>query len=113
MFEAQYLFSGGTVLGPWMSRQADNMIMHLDLVKSSSTASTDLKVEIITKNSETAGDPTTPLTDKIDTSFEAVTSKEIKGEVLELLRYKFTASGTADDDYVLFRMLPITWFDTV
>jgi len=109
MFEAQYLFKGTIVLGPWMPRQADNFIIHLDLLAITGTS---LTVEVLTKNSEDAGDGS-PLTGTISTSNTEVTSKEYNVVAEELIRYRFTVAATADDDYAFFRMLPPTWYDTV
>lgn len=119
MFEAQYLFGNNTVYSPWMSRSGDNMVVTVDLIAVNGTGM-DVTIEVYQKNSEQTGDgfafpnegpgSLTPETVVEDTAGQQE-SGTFSG-VMELVRYKITAGGTGSD-YVLFRMLPIVWFDDV
>jgi hypothetical protein len=115
MFQAQYLFKGNVVLSPWMERGGDNLVITLDLVAQSQSTCT-IKVEVLTKAKDIPGDgTTTPMTGAIETDSLGQTNKEFTG-ANELVRYRFTSGNPTnpeDYDYVLFRMLNVTWFDDV
>lgn len=78
-------------------------------------------MQVYSKNSEDIGDgddadsgvtitATTPgrYTKEWDSAKATNPSK-----IYELVRYKFTGKSSTATDYVLFRMLPATWFDSV
>jgi hypothetical protein len=118
MFEAQILNRGATIYSPWFPRQSDSARFTLEVVAVSGAT---MGVEVFTKrsddggdgvNADSAGSPT-----KISASVVGRTTTEwlSRGTVslLELVRYKFTVTGTNAYDWVLFRMLPPVWFDSV
>ena len=127
MFEAQLLMADINndveVFSPWFPRGGDNALFTLDLVQSdeAGTASLQLEVKAFTKNLEVPGDGA----DSISGTRITVTSSDTrKSETWlstsssgfdELVRYKFILSATGDDGavWVLFRMLPPSWFDSV
>jgi len=104
---------GTKVYSPWFPRQGDNAIMTLEVVAVSGAT---IKVEVLTKNSEDAGDGTIVTGVTGDADITASTVGRSDGEwdqvLEELVRYKFTVTNTTEK-WVLFRMLPPVWFDTV
>ncbi len=116
MFEAQLLMGQGSegtqVFSPWFPRQGDNARMTLEVVAISGAT---IKVEVFTKSSETDGDGSlagTSGTDKIERTTAGRETYEWSGNLNELVRYKFTVTD-ATTKWVLFRMLPPVWFDTI
>lgn len=114
MFEAQYLFSQNEVLGPWVSRQADNIRIRLDFIENTST--NNLLVELWEKDTEDTGDGSAATGGSaIDTNAtDVLTVSEYQG-VKELVRFRmvYDSEGSgSSDDYALFRMLPNVWFDS-
>ncbi len=118
MFDAQYLPQGTTVYSPWFPRQGDSVTCTLDIVAIS--GSTNLTVELYTKNSEDEGpgenaDDTISITGNsagqaTPKTWVGVSGTGAKGPK-ELVRYKFSsASGSG---WYLFRMLDPVWFDDV
>jgi len=111
MFEGQMLFTGNQVYSPWMRRGGDNVIIALDLI---ARAGTTLEVSLYTKNTEDTGDGVLVGGGAlISASAVGQTPYNQVGELLELVRYRFKVAGTNVYDYVLFRMLPPNWYDTV
>ncbi len=115
MFQGQYLWTneanGESFYSPWMPRQADNVTMTLDLMQAMGAK---LKVELITKSLETAGDGTTVgATISLQGTPNEYTATA--SGVNELVRYKFTVDADVDETIggVLFRMLDLLWYDTV
>lgn len=121
MFDAQLLLSTGTnysVYGPWMSRGGDNVTYGIDMVKQTMSAGS-FDIQLVTKAAEDAGDGT-PITSPASTivyEYDETLVRlllEVSGGMKELVRYKFTFTGvTTADQWVLFRMLPPSWFDSV
>ena len=119
MFEAQLLIQGSTVFSPWFPRGGDNVTATLEVVEISSAT---LKVELFTKNSEDAGNGSnadsagTPIsisataTGRTSATWSQPTTSTVS--IKEMVRYKFTVTGTGTN-WVLFRMLPPVWFDSV
>ena len=123
MFDAQLLqcVSGTTeVYSPWMPRGGDAMLVTLDVIEVGGT-SPQIEVRVWTKKSEDSGNgvnsETTTTTQKIQrsdagrTTLEWSVEENANVDLLDLVRYKFTVTGT--DAFVLFRMLPPVWFDAV
>ena len=111
MYQAQYLFkTGASVFGPWMPRQADNIIIYLEGVSRSTGAT--LTAQLFHKDSETTGPGSAVSPDKATSTSSGVTSASYEG-LKEFVRYQFSVSSKGDDDYVSFRMLPAEWFDSV
>lgn len=118
MFEAQILFKGTTIYSPWFPRQADNARMTAEVVAVSGAT---LKVELFTKNKEDAGDGTnadsagTPTNITLSAAGRTTTEWLSRSTIglKELVRFKFTVTGTNNYDWVLFRMLPAIWFNSV
>ncbi len=110
MFQAQYLFSGASVFSPWMPRQGDDLRVTAELVDK---ATANLEVRVFHKNREdttngTDADASTTIT------LSSVGRADAEWTGLEeLVRYKFTSTGTTASHYVLFRILSPVWFDAV
>lgn len=124
MFEAQYLF-GGKLVGetwvrtevysPWMPRGGDNVIVTLETIAHSSTMNEAvLAVSLFHKNSEETGPGTAVSGSIASRTAPGIDTVSYEG-VKELVRYKYACTSTVEDedDYVLFRMLALTWFDDV
>lgn len=114
MFEAQLLIqaaSAYSVFSPWFPRQSDHAVFTIETVNRNGGG---VNVEIFTKNSETAGNGS----NAGGTTFSSPTGAGERNEsgadddLLEMVRYKFTVTGSAGD-WILFRMLPPVWFDAV
>jgi len=114
MFQAQLLLGTHTVLGPWMARGGDSMIITLDLVATNGTGTEKLKMEVFTKVKDASGDGTAATLSSptgIDTNTVGRTQATYNG-LNDLVRYKFTAAGTVGISY-LFRALNPVFFDSV
>jgi hypothetical protein len=99
-----------TVFSEWMPRGADNGVFTLDLIQSFEGGA--LAVELFHKNSEESGAGTSAGTIQTSTSTTGIYAKTLSG-LKELVRYQFTPKGNdATFGAVLYRMLPVTWFDT-
>ncbi|MEZ4495175.1 MAG: hypothetical protein R3C29_17905 [Dehalococcoidia bacterium] len=119
MFQAQQLTakaatSTPSVYSPWVNRMGDNMLYSVDLVDKSGSA-LQLKVTVLTKNTEDLPSAQTTLTNITTTgSGSEVVTEEQAGGIKEQVRYKFELAGTiAAGDWVLFRMLQPIWYDSV
>lgn len=119
MFEAQTLMATGTeysVYSPWFPKGANNLRASLELVKAAASADS-IKLEVATKNVEDSGDGTdvsgsiTITGSQVGTANQRQTTA-FMGVVKEMVRYKFTVSGSSGN-WVLFRALPPVWFDDV
>ena len=118
MFDAQVLFRGCIVFSPWYPRGGDNCRQTMEIVHVSGAT---LKVELFTKNKEDAGDGAnadaagTPV-DITSNTAGRTTQEWLSRSTIglkELVRYKFTVTGTNAFDWVLFRMLTPQWFNSV
>lgn len=76
-----------------------------------------LTIDLFTKNTEDAGDGTNA---DAGTSISVggtgrITVEWTSGTAIleELVRYRFTVTGSNVSDWVLFRILPPVWFDSV
>ena|SRR5688500_13941563 len=113
MFEAQVIADPGdgtSVYSPWFPRQGDVALFTLEI---GAVSSVTLTVEVATKNTEDPGDGTL-----VGGSISRGTvgrSATTWGptDLEELVRFKFTAVGDGVGDWVLFRMLPAVWFDSL
>ena len=113
MFEAQVLDTGDTVFSPWFPRQGDSAIFTLDVVDiDGGAAANQITVQVFTKNSEDAGSGSQTGSDITRDGTEGAGQAGAEyGSLKELVRYKFSVTGTGTR--VLFRMLPPSWFDSV
>ena len=111
MFESQILLKGATIYSPWFPRRGDNVRCTIDV---SAISGATIQVNLFTKNTTDAGDGsdadavtyiTKNSTGRADNTWIGVTQ--------EMCRYKFTVTGSNNYDWVLFRMLPPLWFDSV
>lgn len=116
MFQAQMLTANGSaggsdVYSPWFARGSDNMIATVEIISMSGASPTGLTVEVYTKAKASTGDGT-----PVGSSFGSTTTVGRYTATFtglnELVRYKFKP-GTTDGKWVLFRMLPPSFFDTV
>jgi len=112
MFDAQFLPRGSSsdtqVYSPWFRRQADNAVVSAELIATSGGV---LTVKVFHKNSEDTGDGSEYVGTSITLSSVGRGEAEFTG-LKELVRCEFTC-GDANFDWVLFRMLPPVWFDSV
>ena len=115
MFEAQLIHAtasrGTEIYSPWIPRGGDNLLATVDVVK---VVGGGVSVEVATKNVEDSGDGTL-----VSGSLSGATAgRHTKGwgpSVLkELIRFKYTVTlEETAPEWVLFRMVPLLWFDTV
>jgi hypothetical protein len=123
MFDAQLLFCGSVpatgikVYSPWFPRQADHLRASLEVVQINGAT---IKVEVFTKNSEDSGDGadadsgggtfiSTNAVGRTTTEWYSTGTVTLK----EMVRYRFTVTGTLVSHWVLFRMLSPIWFNAV
>ena len=113
MFDAQLLFNGSTVFGPWFPREQNNVRVTLDVIVAGGA---QIKVELVSKKSEDSGFGTLSGTNITTSSAGRTTTEWLNNgcpnALFDLVRYKFTVTGTAGQ-WILFRMLPMVWFDKV
>jgi hypothetical protein len=112
MFDAQLLMAipdeGCQVFSPWFPRGGDFLRATLEIVASGGA---NLDVEIFTKNNEDTGNGTPVPAPAISRTAKGRYDEEWgPDQLLELVRYRFTATGDTAQ-WVLFRMLPPVWFD--
>lgn len=123
MFDSQILIAKSTsysVYSPWMSRGGDYLQATLNIVAIG--GSPTLTVEVFTKNSEDSGDGESSGSQSITGTAVGVSSATWRSgaggggssnaTLEELVRYRFTISGSAGD-WVAFRMVSPVWFDAV
>lgn len=108
MFQAQLLMGGNSVYGPWMARGGDNLRAVLE---QAANATSNITVTLYTKKHDDAGNGTSVAGTLVGSGVGRVTA-EWTGLVNDLVRYQFTASGSGSN-YVLFRMLPLIWYDSI
>ena len=117
MFDAQYLIAPSTnfkILGPWMSREGDNAVFAVDLISETLSAGS-FKINIRTKAADDAGDGGGAIA-VIDIAHGDGPDRyegEVNATLKDLVRYEFEFTSAAVGTWVLFRMLPATWFDSV
>lgn len=123
MFQAQMLTATGVanaadIFSPWFPRGGDNMICTVEILSLPNTSPTGLTVEVWTKAKSDVGDGGGALTNTASTTSFGSTSTvgrysaTYAANLNELIRYKFKP-GTTEGKWVLFRMLPPSFFDTV
>ena len=123
MFDAQLLFVGGDpitgikVFSPWMPRRGDHMRATLEVAQIFGAT---IKVDVFTKNSEDTGDGTDAdsvfATNIVSAAIGRTTQEWFSAGTVglkEMIRYRYTVTGTTTAHWVLFRMLPLVWFDAV
>jgi len=117
MFEAQLLIAKDTVnyevFSPWFPRQGDDAKFTIETIDQDGEPSLD--VSVYTKSSETVGNGTITAggaTMTASLTAGANIDADWAGILNELVRYHFEISGNAGD-WILFRMLPPVWFDSV
>lgn len=116
MFDAQLLHAAASdtteVYSPWFGRGSDNARFTLDLVDLDSGSK--ITVEVYHKNADETGDGTLYSGTSIAENGKGRSTEEWTG-LREMVRYKFTVQSELPDtaSWVLFRMLPPVWFDTV
>jgi hypothetical protein len=119
MIDATLLFDSMTVYSPWFPRQADMLRVVAECVAVNGST---LTIELYTKNSEETGDGA-PVNTGVSISLSSVGRsaatewQTVGGQegVQQLLRFRYTvASGGGNpNDWILFRLLPAVWYDTV
>ena len=119
MFDSQLLIAKDTTLtifSPWFPRGGDNAIFSLDVIDVDGTPS--LAVDIFTKNSEDTGEGAmTGISFSMTGTTAGVTTTRLESTktngMLELVRYQFKLTAGNAGDWILFRMLPTSWYDDV
>lgn len=121
MIDAMILFAGSSptvVFSPWFPRQADMLRVVAGCVALS--GSCELMLDLFSKSSEDVGDgvavdATTHLTLSAVGISSPTEWRTVAGQngVEQLLRFRYTVSGSAANDWILFRLLPAVWFDAV
>lgn len=117
MIDATLLFNGTIVYSPWFPRQADMLRVTAECVAVNGAT---LVVKLYTKNNVDVGDgdnvdsgtniTLTAAGDRIVAEWKTVGGQE---GVEQLLRFQFTVTGENPTDWILFRVLPASWFDAV
>lgn len=113
MFDAQLIVTDANapeVFSPWFPRQADNAVFTLEIVAKQ--GSTKLTVQLFTKTTDDAGDGGA-VASPTDVGSVGRTALPQEGEMQTLVRYRYTASAGSAGDWILFRLLPPVWYDTV
>lgn len=116
MFEGQYLFSddvgGISVYSPWFARGGDNAEFTVDIIQATGAK---LDIAVLTKKSEDAGDGGSTIASQTNINTAGRTTISSTAGAEELVRYRFTCKADTTDvlGYVLFRMLPIVWWNAV
>ena len=113
MFDAQLLIRPAedlAIFSPWFPRGGDTGAFTLEVVAISGATIT---VSVFTKSSETVGDGSNANAG-VSLSLTAVNrdTDVWTGTLNELVRYRYVVSGETGD-WVLFRMLPPVWSDSV
>lgn len=98
--------SGAVYYSPWWPRQADAFTAVLEVLKTSGGAFT-LSWEVQTKNQEQADSSASVLATASVTGGGTKTS--LVSGCLELVRYKFTATGTSAEQWIHFRSNAPQW----
>lgn len=117
MIDATLLFNGVTSYSPWFPRQADMLRVVAECVAVSGATIT---IKLYTKNEEQTGDGL-PVNENVSivmnspgrstpAEWKTVVSQE---GVRQLLRFRYEVTGTNNNDWILFRLLPAVWFDAV
>ena len=114
MFQAQYLPAGTVILSPWFPRGADYMVATVEVAACDAT-STVLTVKVLTKEKDAFGDGTPLTTPSFTQTNAGRTSVTFGGStsaagMKDLVRYSFEVTTGV---WVLFRMLPPSWFDAI
>jgi hypothetical protein len=110
------LRNGQTVLSPWIDRRSDNLRSVIDVIALSSAQ--EMVVGLYTKDLTDPGDG---IAVDSNTRLE-ITSSGLRLQewgsttgvgLKELVRYRFATAGGTDSTFIVFRMLPPVWFDTI
>ena len=113
MYEAQYLLGDDDVFTPWLDRQADNMAFAAELIAHNGT-DTELEIFPYTKPANVPGPGTAMSLPRLSIEDDGFATTIWSG-FNELVRFRIKNGKTSpsDSDYLLFRLLPIAWFDSV
>ena len=117
MIDATTLFNSMDVYSPWFPRKADMLRVTAECVALQGEAT--VTIQLYTKKYSDSGDG--ELVDEnveIELDAPGRVTEEWKTVVAQqgveqLLRFRYTVSGSEDDEWVLFRLLPATWFDAL
>lgn len=116
MIDATLLLNGMTVFSPWFPRQADMLRVTAECVGVSGGT---VQIQLYTKNEgETGnGDPVnTGVSISLSSpgrstaEWKTVASQE---GVQQQLRFRYVVTGSGNNDWILYRLLPAVWFDAV
>ena len=110
--------SGSEVFSPWIERGGDGLIVNAECLAVSGAT---IKIEVFTRtesdsgpgsNADSAATPTNITLSSVRRSqAEWVSSFGESVSLYQLVRYKYTVTGTNAYDWILFRMLMPVWFD--
>lgn len=126
MFDSQTITMQGTtstvLYSPWFPRGGDYGIFTLEVTSIGGSGAPKVAVEMVQKNSETAGNGTEitgvtferTATGRTSVDFANGTGSPGTG-FLQLVRYKFTLSNASGSgtSWATFRMLAPVWYDKV
>lgn len=100
--------AGAVYYSPWMPRQGDGFTAVVEVIADSGAAYT-LKCDVETKNNESADSAVSGTIGSVTiTGPGAAVGEATALHCLELVRYKYTATGTALE-WVHFRANPPIW----
>lgn len=109
MFQGQYLFDGESFYSPWTPRRGDNLRHSAELLAQLNGS--QVLIQVYHKNTEDTG-PGTATSGDLNLTTLGTGTAESTG-LKELVRFRFTCTGTRFGDYVVFRTLAPVWFDDV
>jgi hypothetical protein len=102
---------GATYYSPWFPRQGDACTVVIETMRASGTLTT-FSCQVETKNNEDADSAATnvgsAITITTSTTASATTTAARSG-FKELVRYKFTATGSGSTRWIHFRSNPPIW----
>tara|TARA_R110002096_G_scaffold189139_2_gene369341 strand:+ start:1775 stop:2071 length:297 start_codon:yes stop_codon:yes gene_type:complete len=96
-----------------MPRQGDEFSVQIEVIETSATAASDVDFDCVvqTKNNEDSDNSPTVLGSTLSPTVTAGTvSNDQYSGALELVRYKYTLTGTSSQQWVHFRANAPIWF---
>lgn len=101
--------TGATYYTPWFPRGADSFVAVIEVLRSSSSANLTFTCAGQTKNNEETDQAATTFTSFTVTSTAGAVSRQLYAGSKELVRYKFTVTGTGATQWVHFRSNSPIW----
>jgi len=102
--------TGAKYYSPWFPRQGDAFVAVFEVLRASDSANTSLSCVVQTKNNEdTDAAPDSVATISTISTTTGATTQQLCTGCKELVRYKFTATGTSSARWLHFRAMPPMW----